>query len=117
MSVININISSYAVRDLNGSIDHESTLKKFAIDLREYEAERELESSTIGAVIHKIFDRHLGKRLSTPFVVGEALNALNAQPENYKALTDKVSEFLRSSAEFDARKGKGGGVSRRCDIE
>jgi hypothetical protein len=67
-------------------------------------------------VVHATFDTHLGKRLNTPFVLSEALRALNAQPENYKTLTNKVQEFIRTSPEFHTVPGKGGGVARLRDL-
>jgi hypothetical protein len=111
-----MNISYFIIRSVDGSIDHEATLGKFAGDLLQFEAEREIECSTIGAVVHATFDTHLGKRLPTPFVLNEALRALNAQPENYKVLTEKVQQFIRTSPEFHTLPGKGGGVARLRDL-
>jgi hypothetical protein len=113
---MNINIANYTVRNADGSIDHEASLAKFAGDLLRYEAERELEREVIAGAVHALFDKHLGKRLTTPYVVSEALKSLNAQPENYKALTEKVQDFLRTSPEFNIGKGKGGGCARSCDL-
>lgn len=114
---MNINISNYIVRSANGSIDHEASLAKFAGDLLKWEADREVEREVIAGAVHALFDRHLGKRLTTPYVVSEALKSLNAQPENYKTLTEKVAEFLRTSPEFDTTKGKGGGCARSRDAK
>lgn len=113
---MNINIAQYTVRNADGTIDHEGTLAKFAGDLLRFEAEREVEREVIAGAVHALFDKHLGKRLATPFVVGEALKALNAQPENYKVLTEKVQDFLRTDPKFSISKGKGGGVGRVCDL-
>lgn len=111
-----ISLSSYVVLFADGSINHEATVAKFAGDLSRFEAERELEANTIGTVIHALFDKHLGKKIPTPFVVSEALKALNAQPENYKVLSDKVAEFIKVSPEFVTTRGKGGGVARIADM-
>jgi len=110
------NVSYFIIRAVDGSIHHEATIGAFTGALLKYEAERELEKSTIGAVVHATFDTHLGKRLNTPFVLNEALRALNAQPENYKVLTEKVQQFIRTSPEFHTVPGKGGGVARRRDL-
>lgn len=119
---MNIVIGSYAVRGSNGSIDHESTLAKFAGDLLKWEAAQETENATIGAAVHALFDQFKGARLNMPYVTGEVLRKLNAQPENYKVLTEKVQGFIRSQAEGDTSpfvigKGKGGGVARRADLK
>lgn len=113
---MNIVLSSYIVRNADSSVNQEATLAKFAEDLLRFEAERETENATIGVAVHALFDTHLGKRLSTPFVVGEALKALNAQPETYKVLTEKVTEYLRTDPAFSISKGKGGGVGRVADL-
>lgn len=124
-------ISSYVVRSSNGSIDHEATLSKFAGDLLAYEAEQEQESSVIGGAVHALFDQFKGARLNVPYLTGEVLRRLNATPENYKTLTEKVQNFVRSQSQgesyddgtvehpqsvFVIGRGKGGGVARRCDL-
>lgn len=111
-----MNIASYVVFGSNGSVDHEATLAKFAGDLASWEAQREADNAAIGVAVHSLFDRHLGKRLPMPFLTGEVLKALNAQPENYKSLTEKLTDYVRTSPEFDTAKGKGGGCGRVCDL-
>ena len=126
-----INISNYAVRSDEGGIDHEATLAKFAGDLLAFEVEQEAEASTIGAAVHALFDQFKGARLNMPYLTGEVLRRLNATPENYKTLTEKVQNFVRNQAQgesledgsveypgstFIIGKGKGGGVARRCDL-
>jgi hypothetical protein len=109
-------ISSFIVLNNNGSINHEASISQFAGALRKYEAEREVESATIGGAVHAIFDTHKGKRLPMPYLTTEVLRALNVQPENFKTLSDKVQEYVRTSPEFSVAKGKGGGAGRVCDL-
>jgi hypothetical protein len=111
-----MNITSFIVRAADGSIDHEASVSQFAGALRKYEAERETELATVAGAVHAIFDQYKGARLNTPFVVGETLRRLNAQPENYKVLSDRVTEFVRTSPAFTIGKGKGGGIARVCDL-
>jgi hypothetical protein len=128
---MNIVIGSYAVRSVDGSIDHEATLGKFAGDLLQFEAEQEQQSAEIGAAVHALFDQFKGARLNMPYLTGEVLRRLSATPENYKALTEKVQGFVRSQSQgetaddgtverpnsvFIIGKGKGGGVARRADL-
>lgn len=128
---MNISISNYAVRSVDGGIDHEATLAKFAGDLLAFEVEQEEEASTIGAAVHALFDQFRGARLNMPYLTGEVLRRLNATPDNYKTLTEKVQGFVRSQSQgesfddgtveypqsvFVIGKGKGGGVARRADI-
>ena len=110
------NLAEYVVRNSNGSIDHEATLTRFAGDLSRFEAQREMENETIGKVIHALFDQHKGSKLPTPFVVAEVLKVLEATPETYKILTEKVGEYIRTNPEFVTAKGRGGGVGRVRDL-
>lgn len=112
---MDIKVATYVVRDAAGNIDHNATLAKFASDLRMFQANQDLERETLGRVVHGIFDRYPGRRLTTDYIVSEALRALNAQPENFKALTLKVKAYLKGS-EFDTVKGPGNGVGRIGDL-
>lgn len=120
----NININNYVVRSVHGGIDHEATLAKFAGDLLAFEVEQEAEQSTIGTAVHALFDQFKGARLNLPFLTGEVLRRLNATPDNYRSLTEKVQGFVRSRSQeetgetsvFVIGKGKGGGVARRADL-
>jgi hypothetical protein len=125
------NINSFIIRSVDGSIDHEASIGAFAGALLKYEAERETEMEVIAEAVHALFDQYKGARLNTPFLVGETLRRLNAQPENYKVLTEKVQRFIRSQSQGETAddgtverpnsvliigKGKGGGVARRADL-
>ena len=111
-----ISLGGYAVLGADGSIDHDATVAKFAGDLIRFEADREVEQSVIADAVNALFDTHLGKRLNTPYVVGEVLKSLNVQPENFSTLTDKVTDFLRTCPAFSVAKGKGGGCGRVADL-
>ena len=109
------NIDSFIVYDCNYQIDFVASVHAFESYLSEYESRSEGERQTIGEALHALFDKHTGKRLAAPYVVAECLRWLNAQPENYQHLTDKVKEFLSNSSTFDVKKGKGGGWARSID--
>lgn len=111
-----INVADYVVRGSDGSISHEETIAKFAKDLANYTAQRELEADTIGVVVHGLFNQYLGRRLSTDYVVSEALKSLQATPDNFKTLTMRIKEYIKSSPDFDTLKGPGNGVGRICDL-
>lgn len=125
-----INLGMFAVRFVDGSIDHEGTISKFANELSEFAANQEAENATISQAIHAMFDQYKGARLNMPYLTGEVLRRLEAKPDTYKVLTDKVQGFIRSQSQgktlddgsvenpqsvFVISKGKGGGVSRRVD--
>lgn len=114
----------------DGKTDKAATLASCgdAIDL--YTAERETEEATIADAVGALFDEHKGAALNMPYVCNEACRSLNVQPANFKALTERVAEYVREHAqgekvgetwerpesEFVISKGKGGGVRRRADI-
>lgn len=125
-----INIASYVLRSSNGSIDHESTLGKFANDLLTFELEQEAETSTIGAAIHALFDKFKGARLNLPYLSGEVARSMNVPPDQFNAATAKIQAFVRSQSQgkseggveqypnsvFVIGRGAGGGVARRADL-
>lgn len=110
------NFHSFIVYQNNGFINHEMSIAAFADELMQYEDELSLDKHTIGIAVNAIFDTHMGKRLASPYVIGEVLKSLNAQPENYQDLLEKVQNFLRVSLDFNVVKGKGGGWARLCDV-
>lgn len=116
----NINVSGYVVRNA-GQVDIEATVEKFRGELSSYLAQYETEQASIADAVHSVFDKHLGTTLTMPVLSTYSLNELNAQPENYTALNDRVLDYVRQNAEGDSSifvisKGKGGGVKRRVDI-
>jgi len=122
MAINTITLNTYLVRAADGSIDHAATTLKFQGDLLNYEAERELESATVGEAVNAVFDQFKGARLNMPAVTSYALSRLNVQPENFKTLTEKVQGYIRdhagergTGALFSIAKGKSGGVCRWAD--
>lgn len=111
------------VRGDDGSIDESASLDAFQDALATHIAERELEQGTISKAVSAVFDSHKGTRCNMPYVVSQALVALNAQPANYKVLTERVQAYIRENAGeerssgklFKIGKGKGGGVTRWSD--
>jgi len=115
-----MNINDYLVVS-SGSVDVEATVSNFRSALVKHLAERETEQATIALAVHAVFDKNRGQVISMPALTGLALQELNAQPENFAALTDRVQEYVRDHSKGDASlfviaKGKGGGVRRRSDI-
>lgn len=122
-------LSGYGVRSASGEFDVDATVEKFRGDCLKFLASRETEDAEIGAAVRAAFDKVApGTSLNMPYLVGQALAALNAQPENHKTLTDRISNWVRDHAqgetkdgvqarptsEFVIAKGKGGGVCCRA---
>lgn len=117
----------------DGTVDRDATLSAAGDAIDVYVAERETEEVVVSDATHALFDQYLGQTLQMPFVVNRVLSALNAQPANQQALTARIQEHIRSNSQGDKNKesgavanpdsvfviakGKGGGVSRRCDAK
>ena len=119
---MNIDINSYSVRFSDGSIDHDATCEKFASDLLRFEELKDAENQVLAGHVHALFEQFKGARLNMPYLTGEILRRLNATPENYKTLSDKIQNWVRANSEgenaaFIISRGKGGGVARRADIK
>ncbi|CAB4196646.1 hypothetical protein UFOVP1290_166 [uncultured Caudovirales phage] len=108
------------VRCEDGTVDVAGSEAAFSGALVKYIAERETESEEIALAVEAVFDRLNGARGNMPYVVNQALQSLNVQPENHKVLTEKVADFIRANAQGDEAvyhigKGKAGGVIRLSD--
>ena len=110
------------VRFEDGSIKVDGTLDAAHSQLLNHIAARETETATIAAAVDELFTDKLGARLNMPYVVSQCQQKLNAQPENFKALGERVAQYVRDNAGpresgklFNIGKGKGGGVTRHSD--
>jgi len=117
-----INLATYMVRGTDGTPDTSATLNKFSADLDNYIASRETEQEVIAAAVNVVFDAHKGVRMNVPFVISQALTALNvsAHPHMFNTLTQRVHAYISDNSKgdnslFQIAKGKGGGCSRRAD--
>lgn len=110
------------VRFEDGSINVDATLDAAHSQLLNHIAARETETATIAAAVDELFTEKLGARLNMPYVVSQCQQKLNAQPENFKALGERVAQYVRDNAGerdsgklFSIGKGKLGGVLRWSD--
>lgn len=122
-TTMEINLATYAVRDASGVVDTNATVTKFSSDLDNFIAARETEQETIAAAVNGVFDSHKGVRMNVPFVISQALVALNvaAHPYMYNTLSQRVHAFISDNSKGDnslfvIAKGKNGGCSRRADL-
>lgn len=95
----------FTVSDLSrlsdGSVDTEATLAKFEGALSKHIAEVELETVEIANAVSAVFDKFPGARLGMTYVINQALQGLNVQPENNKSLTDRVHAYIQENADQD----------------
>lgn len=124
------------VSDSSG-VDVAASMAAFSEALATYVSEREIEDESIGNAVHAVFDQYPSASISLPALAGFALQKLNVQPENFKALEGRIMDYVRANADqagktakdgtvlataeeartrtFAIGKGKGGGVKRWSD--
>lgn len=133
---MNIDLTTYLVRNASGAVDSAATLAKFETDMAKFVAETETETGVIALAVNEVFDEHKST-LKMPVLINFALMKLNALPSNWNVLTQKVTDYIRNNADqpvvkdgdkvvreaeaprsrlFRIAKGVGGGVSRWSDI-
>jgi hypothetical protein len=119
-----IDLTTYVVRDEDGAVDVTATTEKFESTLLAYVAEHEAGDKLVAEAVSAVFDAHKGARINMPALTSLALQYLNVQPENHKALTSRVQTYLRANSGdegsgklFNSRKGKGGGLCRVADLQ
>ncbi len=115
--------------EVGGRIDQDAARASFESGLAKLLAEREVEQTQIAQVVSDLFDRQLGQGLKMPYLGSTAANALNAQPENFSVLSERVLDYVRANSQGDGKtkpidetslfviaKGKNGGAFRRADM-
>lgn len=127
-------ITDFLVRE-DGIVNEEKSVEKFRSAMLKHIAESETELATIATAVGAVFDQYKGASINMPALCNFALGRLNAQPENYKSLSDRVAQYVRDNAQgkdltpkgqkekvwenssslFVISKGVGGGVCRRAD--
>lgn len=118
MKSLNITLARFS----DGSVDLDGTLDACKTAVLKHIAERETEQSTVASAVSDTFDKLNGAKANMPYVVNATLRSLNAQPENFKSLSELVAGYIRENAGnkdsgklFHIGKGKGGGVLRHSD--
>lgn len=125
---------------VNGTDDDlETNVQAFREAYLSYVAERGIEDEQIATAVDAVFDQYKGASINMPALAGFVLQRLNAQPENFTALEERVLDYVRRNADqselkdketkavirqaeaprtrtFSIGKGKGGGVRRWSDV-
>lgn len=109
------------VRGFGGVVDVEASVEAARAQIEAYVAQRETEDTKIGEAVHGIFDQYRGASVNMPALISLVLQRLGAEPATFKALGEKVMEYVRGNAgergfsTFVISRGRGGGVKRWCD--
>lgn len=113
-----IDFEEYVVRGTDGSVDQEATVTRFAEQLATFAEQDRTVSQTVLDALNAAFDAQpKGVRMAMPAVVFITMKQLNPpEKANITELQNKIAAVVRSSPEFKVGRGKGGGVSRVCDI-
>jgi hypothetical protein len=118
--------------DIGGRIDLDAAQATFDTALLKLVAERDVEQEQIASAVSELYDQHLGKPIAMPTLGSMVAQKLNAQPENFKVLSERALNYVRANSQetknedgsttahpdslFVIGKGKGGGASRRADM-
>lgn len=117
----------------DGLVDIDASIATFRTAALKRQAELETEGAEIAQACSELFDQYRGKAIPMPTVGSMVAQKLNAQPENFKVLSDRVLDYVRANSQttgseedgdlvqhpdslFVIGKGKGGGCSRRADV-
>ena len=107
-----------------GKVDRNATLAKLSDDVSAYFDQMESEESNFAKAVDKVFSSHPGAALAMTTLVPFALRELNAQPDNFSALSERLKDYIRnntgersSGALFKSSRGRGGGLLRWSDIK
>jgi len=107
------------VRFADGSVDLDSTMEQIRLSVAGIIEQMESESEGIGKAVNGIFDKYRGQTIAMPALQALVLQQMNASPETFKSLSEKVGEYLRNNsgefALFTIARGRSGGVSRNAD--
>lgn len=126
-----LEITTTLVAD-GGKIDIDASTQAFRTAALKRQAELETEGAEIAQAVEELFDQYRGKAIPMPTVGSMVAQKLNAQPENFKVLSDRVLDYVRANSQttgseedgtlvqhpdslFVIGKGKGGGAYRRAD--
>lgn len=112
--------------DSDGSIDVDTTVNQFRIDLEKFKAERGTESAEVAAAVAAVFDKYKGApySLTMDCLVSAVFQELGGSAPQFKVYSERISEYVRNNAAphredgklFQIKKGKGGGVRRWAEV-
>jgi hypothetical protein len=104
----------------DGQVDSAATVAAFETALEELVVQRDLAAVGISEAVAEIFAAHKGVAIAMPTLASLTAQKLGAVPENFKAITGRVLDYVRANTKGDnsllvSRKGRAGGVSLRAD--
>jgi len=114
-------ITTELVLDSDGRIDSDATEAVFHSALVTRIAERELEQGMIAEKVLELFEQFKGSRINLPAIASMVAQKLNAQPANFKVISERVANYVRENADgkgaalFTKVKGPKGGVGLVAD--
>lgn len=111
---MNINLSEYAVRKDNGSLDISATVAKFRTELGDWEATEKADLESVREAVLSVFSKHPGSAIPLPnlaYAVATELGT-NAIGSEFKTIGERVRAVVHNdSVTFSMKKGQGGGVT------
>ncbi len=111
------NVIPFIVREHDGTINLSASVDNFHSQLEMYRKTHRTALKRVASAVNSVFDEHRGTSFNLSAIQGFALTKLQATPDNWDELSELVAEYVRSDPNFEIRKGRGGGVRRKSDVE
>jgi len=97
----------------DGAINIDASQAAFRTAALKRQAELETEGAEIASACAELFEQYKGKAIPMPTVGSMVAQKLNAEPENFKVLSDRVLDYVRSNSQ--ERKAADGTVTKHED--
>lgn len=110
-----INVSTFSVRDSNGNINVEATVAKFEKTLGSWDADTIETLSAVRKAISDVFDANPGKNLPSNYILAQVTTALNLADEKEFKLTESRVNHILAQAPYSKTRGANGGVKRNVE--
>lgn len=100
------------VRTVGGEIDVQASLSEANRVIAQKAMEEQEEFGMIAQAVERVWDqRPTAKVMSIDALTSFALSEINAEPDQYVDLVERIKTYIRSNTSlFHIAKGKGGGV-------
>lgn len=100
------------VRSMTGEIDVQASLAEANRVIAQCAMEEQEEFGMIAQAVERVWDqRPSAKVMSIDALTSFALSEINAEPDQYVDLVERIKGYIRSNTSlFHIAKGKGGGV-------
>ncbi len=113
MTISTQNLASYAVRDDNGNIDINQTLRQFTNDMTELVQRETAEIESVGEAVKAVFDEHENELPDMETLGYVVAMKLGADVASISDISSRAKAYVRRyTDQFEIGRGRGAGVRR-----